>query len=289
MSRAVVLAYAACALIWGTTWFAIRVCIGPGGYPTYDALALRFGLAVLVLVPIALRLRPWPDRRQWSWLVLAGLLDAAGYLLVYTGEETISGGIAAVVYGTQPLVLALFLWISKMERITPAHLLGAGISLAGVIVLFLDRLDVSARQAIGVALVEGSVIVATIYSMIMKRHAAAVHGVVATTIFLGVTAVALAVVALVAGEPIPSPLPVLPTVALVYLALVGSVIAFLAFFWLLAKTTLIVTSTLVFLYPIVALVTDALFEREVALTWRSYVGAGIVFAGLAVSLGRRHP
>ena len=38
MSRAVVAAYAACALIWGTTWYAIRVCIGPGAFGTLEAL-----------------------------------------------------------------------------------------------------------------------------------------------------------------------------------------------------------------------------------------------------------
>ncbi len=287
MSRGILAAYAACALIWGTTWFGIRVCIGPGGYDTYDALALRFGIATLALLPIALRCRPWPTRRQWSWLALAGALDALGYLLVYTGEESVSGGIAAVVYGTMPLILGLFLWATRLETITRRHLVGAVISLTGVVVLVLDRMQIDARQAVGVALVEGSVVVATIYSMIMKRHAPGVHGVVSTTIFIAVTALVLAPIALVKGAALPWPPPVGPTIALCYLALIGSVVAFLSYFWLLGKTSLLVTSTLVFLYPIVALVTDALFETQIALTWRAYLGAGIVLAGLAVSLRRR--
>jgi len=283
-------AYAACALIWGTTWYAIRACIGPGGYGTLDALALRFGIAAAILVPIALRVRPWPaSRRQWTWLVGAGVLDAIGYLMVYTGEESVSGGIAAVVYGTLPLVLAIVLWITKLEPITKRHLVGAAVSLAGVAVLFFDRLDVSAQQAIGVLLVEGSVIVATLYSAIMKRHGAGVHAVAVTTIFLGVTALVLAGVALVVGDDraIPWPPPLAPTAALLYLAVIGSVVAFLAYFWLLGKTSLTVTSTLVFLYPLVALVTDALFEREITLGWRSYAGAAVVLAGLGISLRRR--
>jgi drug/metabolite transporter (DMT)-like permease len=287
VARGIVVAYAACALIWGTTWYAIRVCIGPGGYETYDALALRFGIAALVLLPIALRCRPWPSGRQWTWLVLAGALDALGYLLVYVGEERVPGAIAAVVYGTQPLVLALLLWATRMEAITVRHVLGALISLAGVTVIGLDRLDVDARQAIGVVLVEGSVIVATVYSMIMRRHAPGVHAVVSTTIFIAVTALALAPLALIGGGALPWPPPAVPTIALFYLAIVGSVVAFLAYFWLLGKTNLLVTSTLVFLYPLVALTTDALFETEIALNGRTYAGAGIVLAGLAVSLRRR--
>lgn len=287
MSRAVVLGYLACALIWGTTWYTIRVCIAPGGYPTYVALALRFAIASAVLVPIAARYRPWPRGRAWIYLVAAGILDAAGYLLVYLGEERVSGAVGAVVFGTMPLVLALVLAATRIEVLTRRHVLGAVVSLVGVGVLFLDRLDVSARQGVGVLLILGSVVVSTSYSAIMKRHGGSVPNVVATAIFLGVTAIVLGIVAIVHGASIPWPPPVEPTIALGYLAVIGSVVAFLVYFWLLDTTSLQFTSTLVFVYPLVALVTDALFERAIALGPRAYAGAAITLGGLAVSLRRR--
>jgi drug/metabolite transporter (DMT)-like permease len=285
VSRAVVLAYAACALIWGTTWYAIRVCLS--GYPTLTVLALRFVIAAAVIVPIAATVRPWPRGRAWGYLVLAGLLDAGAYLLVYLGEERVSGGVGAVVYGTQPLILALLLAGTRIEALTRKHVIGAIVSLVGVGVLFLDRLDVSARQAVGVVLVFGSVIVATVYSAIMKRHGGGVPNLVATAIFLAVTAAALGVIALVAGQGVPWPPPVAPTVALLYLGIIGSVVAFLFYFWLLDQTSLQLTSTLVFVYPLIALVTDALFEHAIELGPRAYAGAGITLGGLAVSLRRR--
>ncbi len=285
--RSVAAAYVTCTLIWGTTWFAIRACIAPGGYSTFDAAALRFVIAIAVLLPIAALMRPWPTRREWLWLVIAGVLDGCGYLLVYLGEERVPGAIAAVVYGTQPLILAVLLTAVRMERITRRHMIGAAISLSGVIVLFLDRLDVSASQAVGVALILGSVVVSTVYSMIMKRHTAGCHGLVSTAIFLTVTALVLVVVALAAGEPLPEwPPPLVPTIALLYLALIGSAVAFVVYFWLLGRTSLLVTSTLVFVYPLVALAIDAAFERDLPVAGRTYVGAAIVLAGLGVSLRR---
>jgi drug/metabolite transporter (DMT)-like permease len=284
VSRAVVAAYLACALIWGTTWFAIRVCIGEGAFPTLVALALRFVIAAALLIPIALRARPWPRGSAWLYLILAGVLDAAAYTLVYIGEESVSGGLAAVVYGTQPLILALLLQVFRIERLSKRHMVGAVISLAGVAVLFLDRLDVSPEQALGIVLVIGSVLLATSYSMVMKRQSTG--GLIATTVFLAVTAVVLSIVALIAGDPIPWPPPVVPTIALLYLAVVGSVFAFLLYFWLLNRTSLIVTSTLVFVFPLVALLTDALFEREIALGARAYIGAAITLGGLGVTLMR---
>ncbi len=287
MSGRIAAAYVTCALIWGTTWFAIRVCIRPGGYPTFDALALRFAIASVVLLPLAVRARPWPRGKAARYLVLAGVLDAVGYLLVYLGEERISGGMASVVYGTQPLILGILLAIVKIETLSRRHVVGAVLSLAGVGVLFLDRLDVSAAQAVGVLFSLGSVVAATTYSSIMKVHGGGVPAIVATTIFIVVTAVVLGIIALVAGDPVPWPLPVEPTVALLYLAVIGSAVAFLVYFWMLERTSLLVTSTLVFVFPLVALLTDALFERAISLGPRAYLGAAITLSGLAVSLRRR--
>jgi drug/metabolite transporter (DMT)-like permease len=277
-SRGVVLAYITCAFIWGTTWFAIRVSIAPGAYPTLTSVALRMSLAAVIVGLLAIRARPWPRGRAWWYLALAGLLDAAGYLLVYLGEERVPGGLAAVVFGTQPLILAVLLAGTRMEPLTKRHVAGALISLVGVAALFLDRLAVSAQQAIGVALVVGSVTVSTIYSMIVKRHAEGVSNLAATAIFLIVT--------VASGEHLPWPPPLTPSLAVVYLAVVGSAIAFLVYFWLLGKTSLLVTSTLVFMYPLVALVIDALFEHAIALGPRAYAGAAITLAGLGVSLRR---
>jgi drug/metabolite transporter (DMT)-like permease len=283
----IVLAYITCALVWGTTWFAIRVCIGDGGYPTVEAAALRFGIAAGVLVPAVLiaRVRLPRGRVQWTWLTIAGVLDAIGYLLVYLGEERVPGGLAAVLFGIQPVLLAVLLAISGLERVRPAAVAGALVSIVGVAVIFLDRAQVSPEQAVGVALVIGSVLASTTYSMIMKRHGHDLHWAAATSVFLGVTALTLAAVVLVRGPaPVAWPPPVAPTIALLYLAVFGSIVAFGSYFWLLRRLSLMATSTLVFVLPIISLAADALFERKIRLGGRAYLGVAITLSGLAVNL-----
>ncbi len=286
------LAYVVCALVWGTTWFAIRVCIGDGGYPTFEAAALRFAIASAILVPICavLRVRPLPGSRlQWAWLVGAGVLDAIGYTLVYLGEEHVPGGLAAVLFGIQPLLLAILLSLTGLERVRASAVIGALVSIAGVVVIFLDRADVSGEQAVGVALIVTSVLASTLYSMIMKRHGEGVHPLAATTIFLAVTALVLGAVVAVRG-PAPAvwPPPGAPTAALLYLAIFGSVIAFGSYFWLLRRLSLMAMSTLVFVIPLVSLTMDALWESQVRLGARGYLGVAITLAGLVVNLGLEH-
>jgi len=283
-TRATLLAYFVCAFVWGTTWFAIRVCIGPGGYPTLLAAALRFTLASLLIAPIAWRARPRPAGRVWAWLILAGVLDACGYALVYLGEERVPGGLAAVLFGTQPLLLAVLLTATRMEKILVGDVVGALVSIAGVGIIFMDRLDVSATQAVGVALVLGSVLVSTLYAMIMKRHGEGVHAFASTGVFIAVTAVCLWIAALVhGGGALPWPPPIEPTLALVYLAVFGSIVAFATYFWLLSRVSLMTMSTLSFIIPIVALLVDAAFEAQ-QLRPRAYLGIGIALSGLAVSV-----
>ena len=67
-------------------------------------------------------------------------------------------------------------------------------------------------------------------------------------------------------------------------------VAFATWLWLLRKLPLMVTATLVFVLPVVALLVDALWEREIRLDGRAYLGIAVVLVGLAVSLlGKRGP
>ena len=282
-----VVAYLACALVWSTTWYAIRVCIGPGGYPTYGSAALRFTLAaaMLAIATLAGWGRPLASRRQARWVAVAGLLNAAGYALVYRAEQDLSGGLAAVLYGVMPLITAVLATITRTERARPSTVAGALVGLAGIAVIFWDRLGVSSGQGLGVVLVLLSVTAASSYSVILKRKAADLHPVASTAIFFPVTAAALWLLALALERQAPPwPPPFAPTMALVYLAVFGSVITFAAYFYLVSHVRLATVATLVLVEPVLALVVDALFEHRVRLDPLAYVGAGITVGGVLTTV-----
>ena len=286
-----VVAYLVCAIIWSTTWFAIRVCIGPAGYPTFVAAALRFVLATAVLGALVVGgvARPGPVRwRERLAIAVAGTLNAVGYALVYSAEERISGGLAAVLYGTLPLFIAAFAYLSRTEQASPAAIAGSLISLGGIGLIYADRVAVSAVQGLGVVMVLGSVGLCAAYNVILKRHTSSVvHPLGTTALFLGSTAVIMSALAFSSpASHLPWPPPPAPTIALLYLGLVGSVLAFATYFFLLKRVTLMTISTLVFIEPVLAMVIDARWEPDetVRLGPRAYAGAAVVLLGVGVSL-----
>jgi drug/metabolite transporter (DMT)-like permease len=289
----VVAAYLICALVWSTTWFAIRQSIGEGGYPTFTAAALRFTIAA-ALLGLLLKLgfgRPGPrSRRQVVWLIIAGLFNGISYAMVYLSEERLPGGVVAVLFGTYPLLAAVAAAATGTERIRPVDVGVAFLSLGGIVILFWDRLSVSPDQAIGVGFALGAVLASVAYNVIFKREAGAVHPLASTAVFLAVAAGALWLVALPEGvDRIPWPPPVVPSAALLYLAVFGSVVTFGSYFYLLKRVTLMTASTLVLVQPVLALLVDAAWEREVRLEARSYAGVAITLGGVAVGLlWKRH-
>jgi drug/metabolite transporter (DMT)-like permease len=282
-----VLAYLGCALIWSTTWFAIRVCIAPGGYPTFGGAAIRFAIAVAALGALAgLKLvgqgpAGW---RALGWVAAAGLLCGLAYALVYASETRITGGVAAVIFGTLPLVTALTTYVAGVERPRASFLAGSVVALAGIAILYGDRLHASSSQGVGVALVFASVWITAAYNLILKQRASGKNPLATSLPFLAAAAVTLAAFALFSErQPPPWPPPLRPTLALLYLAIFGSVVAFALYFYLLRHMTLTAVSTLLFVEPVLALLIDAVWEREIRLGHRAYAGAALTLAGVAIT------
>ncbi|HUS64275.1 MAG TPA: EamA family transporter, partial [Kofleriaceae bacterium] len=72
-----------------------------------------------------------------------------------------------------------------------------------------------------------------------------------------------------------------------YLAVLGSVVTFVCYFYLLQRVTLMTASTLVLIQPVIALLVDAAWERDIRLAARSYIGVAVTLAGVALNLGMK--
>ncbi len=280
-------AYFLCATIWGTTWYGIRVCIGPGGFPTYPAAALRFSLSAALLGIFWLfQVSKYkkPTLFELKWIFCAGGISGIAYGLLYSAEEQISGGLAAVLSATGPLIAAMIAMATKTEATSKIKIFGSIFAIIGVALVFHDRLQVSVAQASAVGIVTLVCILNASSNVVMKKYAKEVAAIACNTIFFGAAAVTLWISSLLSGKYMITAWNLTPTLALLYLTVFGTLIAFASFFYLLKHVRLSTAMTLAFVTPIIALGVDAVYEKGTVLTAESYIGIAIVLVSVAISI-----
>jgi len=218
-------------LIWGSTWLFIKV--GIEDLPPLTFAGIRFVVACLILFSLILarRLRLPRTRGDWLLLALTGVLSfSLNYGLLFWGEQYISSGLAALLQATIPafgLVIAHF--YLPGERLTWARIAGVLLGVAGVAIVFSNQLEVAGPKALAgsVALVSSSFFVAYSNVLVKARGKHLDPAILAAgQMCFGLIPLLLIGIPL-EGNPLHFHWTTMAFVALFYLAVVGSVIAFL--------------------------------------------------------------
>lgn len=281
---------AALTLIWGTTWAVIRVSLR--GIPPITGVALRFAIAaaaLLALVPaFGIKLGRSPiERRLW---VLNGLLTfAIPYGVLYWAEQWVPSGLAAVLYATYPLMIALIAHFAlPEERLTLPKVIGVLIGFVGVAVIFSEdfRALGGSRVAFCAAVLLVSPFCAALGSAIVKRWGEGIHPLSISAMPMAVTAVLAGAFALLFERGKEVTFGTGPVLALLYLAIMGSAVTFSLYFWILKHQTATAMSLITYVIPVIAVAVGTFFLHE-PFTLRIVIGAALVLVGVAVAMRKR--
>ncbi len=279
-------------LVWGSSFLWIKIAVRDIGPVTLVAFRLLFGLAGLLAVVLVRRPRFPSERPTWAVLGLLGLTNTAlPFILISWGEQSIDSAVASILNGTVPLFTLVIAHLSLHDdRITPARVIALLTGFAGVVMLVSRDLD---PQGFGGNL-GGQLAVLTAAvsyagsSVFARRKLRQVNPIVQAFVPL-VAADAAAWVAVPVFEW-PLKLPSLPLtwVALVWLGLLGSCLAYLLYFHLLHTLGPTRTTMVTYVFPLVGLILGVAFLGERA-DWRLVLGAGLVAAGIAVANWKPRP
>jgi len=279
------LLYALVCLIWGSTWLAIK--IGLEGVPPFLGAGLRFTLAALILWGLVYfaGLSPRLSPRGRRAALIAGVLGFGGcYSLVYWAETRVASGLVAVLYAAMPLITALLTaFVARTETLTRRKAAGIAIGIAGVTVLFWPREGAASADPLGLlaAFVSsvgaaGNLVAQSLWS---KKDDARVLN--AWSMTLGAVLILGLSLAFERGAAVtwtPSNVG-----AVFYLAILGTVVAFLSFYKLIHALPATQVSMITLIFPVVAILLGWAVLGE-TLNANAGIGIALIMGGVGLAL-----
>jgi drug/metabolite transporter (DMT)-like permease len=282
-------------LVWGSTYLAIAIAVDT--IPPFLMAAVRFAAAGLILLTWSVardgRSFVVPSRREWRDAGIVGaLLIGGGMGMVAFGEQTVPSGITALLIALMPVWVAILGRIFLGERLPAAAIFGIVLGFVGVAILAgpsafggsgaLDPVGLAAVLFSPIAWASGS---------LFASHRATLPSrpLVNTGIQMLLGGLLLAVVGVATGELAILDLSAISSesiIALLYLLVMGSLIAFTVYGWMLRVAPLPLVTTYAYVNPIVAVILGALILSE-PIDARTVVAGAVIIVAVAVIVTAR--
>jgi drug/metabolite transporter (DMT)-like permease len=285
----VLLAFLCIYLIWGSTYLAIRYAVET--IPPLFVAGLRHLIAGGFLFGWCWWRGLRPTRQQWfSSVVLGVLFFLIGHGTLHWAQQNLPSGLAALLVATEPIWIAVMVAMTRRGRITPSLVSGIVLGTIGVGLLIGADMKAGTRELVSsIAVLVGALSwsVGMMYSRTSTLHPNAIMA-AAMSLFAG--GILLLLAGVVTGEAAgldSRGVSAKSLLALGYLTIMGSLIAYSAYFWLLDRCSPTLIATHTYVNPVVALILGWAFAGETLTGRLVLAGAAVVAAIFLVGRATR--
>jgi drug/metabolite transporter (DMT)-like permease len=271
-------------LIWSSSFLWIKIAVEELGPITLVAYRVLFGLLFGIVVVIVQREKLPRALKEWAPLLVLGLTNVAvPFFLISWGEKSIDSGVASILDATVPLftiVVAHFLLHD--DKMTAPKVIGLLMGFAGVVILMSKDIGASAGSVLGqIAVIVASVFYAgsSIYARKFTENSSGIFRSVGPLIS---STLIMWAAAFLFETPIKIPTLPITWIALIWLGVFGSGVAFVMMYYLIHEIGPTRTTMVTYLFPLGGVTLGAIFLDE-KLTWQIIAGAILIIASLAVA------
>jgi drug/metabolite transporter (DMT)-like permease len=274
-------AYIAVVLIWSTTPLGI-VWSSESVHPTL-AVLLRMLIALilgLVLIKINRITLPW-HRDAVKLYLFSALGIFGGMLLSYYAAQYISSGLISLIFGLAPILSGVIAQkLINEPKFSLTKKIALVVALTGLFIVCLDNVLISKNGYIGIVLVLFAVLFFSLSGVLVKSITISIHP-LSTTIgaLLFCTPLFLIVWLIFDGSLNYQQWQLRSILAIIYLGVFGSLIGFIAYFYVLQKLTASTVALITMITPVLALSLGALLNNE-HVSFNLLIGAVFVVTGL---------
>lgn len=275
--------------VWGSTWLAIK--IGLHSVPPMIGAGMRFLIASAILF-IIVKVRkievPLSPNFRRLYLTLIFFSYAIPYGVVYWCQQFIPSGLSSILFGAYPLWVALIShFMLTNERLDTFKVAGIILGFIGVFVIFSkDAHWTDAKGFIGMAGILSTTLMQAFALVMIKKYAQPVSPFALNLVGMSVAGVLLFLSGLVVESIGRVVWDAAAIGSILYLAVIGSVVAFVSYHWLLKRVEAVYLSLVSFINPIIAVLLGAIVLDE-TLAAGVFIGASLVLVGILIANGRQ--
>jgi drug/metabolite transporter (DMT)-like permease len=272
--------------VWGTTWVAIKISLE--GFPPFLGAMFRFSIAVILLFVyaklnrISLRIK---KKEFWIISISAFLMYPIDYGLIYWGEQYLSAGVTAIFFATFPLFTGIWVIVFfREEKFNWKKALGLIVAFIGILIVFLDQLFLTQFDKMivyGILAVIQGALGGALCVVIVKKYLPNINHVSLSFFQMLQGVIYLALIGLFVEDINSIYLNTRVVMAVLYLGMVGSALAFALYYWLLKQLSAITMSLIIYITPIVAVIVDYFVFGEI-IQLRAWLGMLVIFSGIAI-------
>jgi drug/metabolite transporter (DMT)-like permease len=272
----IAIALIAVYLIWGSTYLGVRIALHD--VPPLLLVGVRYCSAGLILYAwLRMRGAPRPSRAHWLSTGMIGTLLMGGSAATAYALRDLPTGVTAIACGSVPLWSLVFTRV-RGERSTAREWIGLLLGLFGVVLLN-AKSELRAHATAAIVLLVGSL--AWSYGSVMGRHASLPSGGMASALQMMLGGLLVMVIALISGDRI-SAMPSATTfIAFAYLVLIGSIVGYSAYVYLLPRVRPALATSYAYVNPIVAVGLAIAFEGE-RLSGPTLLASLLILGGVAI-------
>ena len=281
----IILAFASVYLIWGSTYLFMRFAVET--LPPVAVAGVRYFMAGAILFAIA-TWRGVPESRKvpWGGHAIVGTLLTAGNGAVALAVQRIPSGVAALLVALTPCLIVMLEWLWRRgARPSLGVVAGLVMGVAGTLVLVGPKaLGGDPIDPVGAAIVlSGSAAwgIGSVYARTLPRHESAIRTSAIQMLSGGIVVSAIAAITGDFSRLDPGAASMLSVVSFAYLILIGSLIGYSSYMYLLGVTSAARASTYAFVNPVVAVILGAMFAGE-PLSPRVLTAGAIIVAAVAL-------
>ena len=273
-------------LIWSSTWVVLK--IGLYSLPPFLSAGLRFSLAFTILFVYAtvMKIKLPRGMKPHLFSILFGFLNfTGGYAFVYWGQQYIASGLGSILFSVMPFYVLIFsIRLLPEDKVTAKKFVGVIFGFIGVLIIFRDllhieKLDVNVLWGM-IALVTAPVFTA-LGTILGKKARQSYNPIALITFPMIYASITFYILSFIFEQDLKAVFDFNAIFSLIYLAVFGTVIAFVLYFWMLKNNSAVIMSMITFVTPPLALVWGWILLNE-PVTPYLIIGMICILAGIFI-------